>query len=268
MEGNPVHRNRSYQAVTRRSVAALLGSLVFIAGALPAPAPADATSPYIGVQFTSHGSPALASSDVAGLVPQSNFNVVPVNAQGQMTGVAGEPLRNSAGSPTPVTLSLLSDDGWSTSTSTTSPDGVLLNGEDKSTPGTGSPTATYTLSGVPDGNYTLIVYIENDTPFNNANINLGPTTYYVTDEAVTGGVPPFARASSTSPATRDVGNYVEFDNVATVGGTLTFSQTYDSGGNGTSAVNGFQLLSAVPEPASALGIGAACLLIRRRRNVF
>ncbi len=103
-------------------------------------------------------------------------------------------------------------------------------------------------------------------------IPLVQPTYYVNeqDASTYNNSPSFVLADNTDPlGTRDTGNYVEFDNISPVDGTITLTEQGISGGNGNSsaAVNAFQLVS-VPEPAtfSLIGAGALGLLARRRHR--
>jgi hypothetical protein len=202
------------------------------------------TAGLIGVQFVQAG-PALASTQVAGIVPQDNYNVVNVNNSSGTNGTTPL-LLNSNGSPTSVTLTHVSNDGYNSNTATSTPNGILLHGEDKTGPAgttqSSKPglTSTYTFNNVPPGTYNLIAYIENDYAGVSANMTVGPTTYYVIDESVT-GTPPFTLANSTDPNNRATGNYVEFLNVSPVQGQITVTYTSEGGANDTASINGFQL---------------------------
>lgn len=224
-----------------------------------------AVTPYVGVQFQetqNGGSTALTPTQTAGVVPQSNFNVVNVGAgNSATTGV----LNDASGAATPVTLTYTSADAWTSGTNTSTNDGILLSGEDKSPKGAGG-TANYTLNNVPAGVYNLFVYTVNDVP-DNASVVQGGTTYYITDQ--TGSqwnTSGYVRGQSTTNGSPTVASYVEFDGitVGAGGGSILFQ---DVAASSTASVNGFQLVNA-PEPSALgfLGIGAVTLLARRRRR--
>jgi pimeloyl-ACP methyl ester carboxylesterase len=201
----------------------------------------------VGIQFVQAG-PTLGSSQVAGVVPQDDFNPVYVANSTGTSGTTGD-LVDANGNTTGITLTHVSNDGFNTSTDTTTPNGILLNGEDKTGPpghtqssGPGL-TATYTFNNVPSGSYNLIAYIETDSSSAGvtANMTVGSTTYYVADQA-TSGTPAFSLANNTNPSSRVTGNYVEFYNVTPSAGTITLTNTSEGGANDTAAINGLQLL--------------------------
>ncbi len=236
--------------------------------------------PYVGVQFVvpnNGGNTPLASSTVAGVVPQSNFNV----ANGQSGGPIS--LVNASGGATGISLSWSADDNWTAGATANGPNGIgdpeLLNGEDKT-----RGTATYTLTGVPAGTYDLFIYTVSDTAANEGSSTIttgsttGPTTLYNVDQVGTAwnSNPAYLSGGSTTNSTSlTPGNYVEFDNVSPNGtGTLVFQHAFVAigpGGNSSVAYNGFQLSQVVvPEPAAVtlFAMGALGLLAaahRRRR---
>ncbi len=231
-----------YAMINRRQV---FGSFAFIGGIFAAStfAKAGNLNPYVGVQFVL-AAPALNSTDVTGVIPQGDFNPVFITAGAGTSGTTND-LMDANGNVTPITLTHVSHDGFHTNTFTTTPNGVLLRGEDKSGSGgqTSPPglTSTYTFNGVPDGTYALIAYTENDLAGVNADLTAGSTTYYITDE-LGAGSPPFTLANNTDSSNRITGNYVEFSNITPVGGTITLTNTSQGGGNNTASINGLQLV--------------------------
>ena len=237
----------------------------------------------VGVQFVQQG-PALTSGQVAGVVPQGNFNAIQVNNSTGTTGTAYS-LVDADGNITNTTLYHTSNDGYNSHVSPTTPNGILLFGEDKSGPAGDNQgsnqdmTATYTFSNLMNLDYDVIAYIENDCLGVNAALTVGPVTYYVTDECL-GAVysstqyafPGFSCANNTDPNALVTGNYVEFYGVTPVNGQITLTNMCIGGGNDTSSINGLQLVPiSTPEPSmlALLGAGAIALLgynWRRRRQ--
>jgi hypothetical protein len=233
--------------------------------------------PYIGVQFYFNQDGAygtvpttpLGAGDSAGVVPQTHFNaVVGPNGPYYAQSGSGISLTDAGGNTTPVTLTYSVDSSWENTFGSPTPDTELLTGEFKS-----NGSDSFTLNGVPTGQYDLIAYILNDNAAQDeANYTVGSSTYYVIDQS-NNNYSGYVQASNANPTgTRDTGNYVEFDNVTPVGGVITLTETGGIGNNGGNgnyavAVNGFQLV-AVPEPASfsLIGAGAVGLLARRRRR--
>jgi hypothetical protein len=258
--------NRSIAPLNMKTISSLTVAAVLALFA------GTAHAQLIGVQFVQQG-PGLTPGEIAGFIPQDNYNLVQVNSGTGTNGTTGF-LFDGSGDPTSITLTHSSNDGYNSNTDATTPNGDLLFGEDKSGGGgygSGGITATYTFNDLSDGTYDLIGYIENENCGVTANITVGSTTYYVTDQRAS-GTPPFTLANNVDPSTRVTGNYVEFFNITAVNGQITLTNTSAGGGNGTAAINGLQLVktvtSAVPEPSTyAMMLGGLALLgicIRRK----
>jgi autotransporter-associated beta strand protein len=214
-------------------------------------------TPYVGVQFVLNG-PALLPSAVAGFFPQNNFNPIFINAGAGANGTTGD-LVDANGDATVLTLTHSSNDGFHSGAATNTANGTLLRGEDKSGSGGQSSapglTASYTFNNVPAGNYDVIAYIENDVAGVNANVTLGTTTNYVTDESVFAVTPPFALANNTDLSNRVTGNYVEFFGVAPVAGAITLTNTSEGGANNSASINGLQLVQDPVQDPSPIWSG-------------
>jgi hypothetical protein len=190
----------------------------------------------------------LATNDVTGVVPQEYFNDITA------TTAAAVPLNDSTGAASPVTLSYdtltLVTDGVGGSDATHALiQGYLHNN---------NAAMTVTLKGVPAGsNYGLILY---SVGFNfNATyeeqIDVTGATAYTTlhvrgqDANQFQAAPAFVRMASTDPNNRDLGNYVEYDNISPAAdGSLTITMTPEStytGSNYLPPLNGLQLFKIV-----------------------
>lgn len=229
-----------------------------------------AAAPYLGVQYqnqTATHSIALSPTEIAGLIPQANFNVVAAVRSG--SAVTSAPLADSAGVTTDVTVSHIANESWVTGAysdpSRTYPNAKLLSGASKHRSTT--QEAIYTFNNVPDGVYDLIVYTANDQANVAGAYTLGDTTFHVINQQGSAFDGTFIQAFNTDPdGTKDVGNYIQFDNISPVEGAITMTTLLVGSGNGI-AVSGFQLV-AVPEPAglALLALGAPALLRRNRRS--
>jgi hypothetical protein len=201
-------------------------------------------------------------------------------------------LVNSDGSPSPISVTT-SESGNNSGGLFNSPyegnpntlqgtPGFLL-GEAELTSNGGTTPVTVSLTNVPAGTYSLFLYGANYDQTRGAAFNI----------LVGGGAPDNGFTSTLNNITAENGtpgnpagqlstlqfvegaNYVEFTGVTPVAGDITFTAsqvnntTPGGAGSGEGDFNGFQLVSAVPEPTSMMGlIGlvSAGLVGRRRRT--
>jgi hypothetical protein len=257
--------------------------VVSVAGTDTTSAPATLTvtpgepgplQPYVGVNFTGGGyvsedSVALAARDVAGVVPQENWNNT-----GSTLGPV--PLNDAAGNPSPVSLTISTPGGanagqWSSgSRFQGDADGDLMQGFVMF--GTGTEPVSFTFDSVPAGSYQVIAYTlgfdfqaDYKESFAVVGAAASPTYYAQGETGIDYGLAPaFRRVTNTNPATWQKGNYVQFDNVRPAAdGTLTLVvQWQGTGGSYYPAVNGIQLVRVNPvveRPTLAVTRGAASL---------
>ncbi|MBK7999073.1 MAG: HYR domain-containing protein [Verrucomicrobia bacterium] len=232
------------------------------------------TTESLGFSFRgggANGAPTdMLASDITGFHPQAYWN--------NLSGGNGGPISaiNSANtSHSTITVSWATSGEWGAGTGNSDPTERMLNGLVRANTAAGG--STITLSGVPQGNHSLLLYAVQV-----------PLEFWPMDIAATAGgatqqrfirplnsdeynpTPGFSLVSSTSAATRGVGNYVRFDNVQPGADgvvTITFSAT--GGGGQGPGLNGFQLLLNPPaageppvitrQPASANGIAGGCV---------
>jgi len=246
-----------------KTVRILAGAAALAVGTMAHAAP----TPFIGVNFvggSANGAPtSLAAGDVAGLVPQSNFNNV-ANASG-----AAIALNNSSGGATGVTLTFAGAGTWGSGSGSASPNAALLNGY---VDGTDNGSNTYTFNNVPAGKYNIIVYaLPDGLDGRDQSLVLNgdvANTLFMSSEAGSGfAANGFVRATATSKdGPGAIGNYFEFDNVSPQAGTFALvgtSLTFRNFSNGIQIVN-----ADVPEPATLglVALGGIAMLARRRRQ--
>ncbi len=287
-------------AIAGAAGAALAGLVV---GAGAAHAGAMYGVQFIGSEATgtnAYNGTALTSTQVAGVLPQDNFNVVTSESTGNnvgsagYVGLAGGPvtLVDSTGSNAAgVQFSWVDSNNWHTTTagyttpSTNGNNGALFSAESQGSYGVtaGNSPGTYKFSNLAAGNYDLIAYTVNDSaPSSGAGyvgvvsvaVNGTSTgnTYYDPNqpEGVWIANQSFVQATSTTLAgATTAANYVEFAglNVPSAGGYITLSNLTSAGSTSAAAVNGLQLV-AVPEPATLglFAIGGVSLLLAGRKR--
>lgn len=190
----------------------------------------------IGVQFSGDGNGGvnlLAPTEAAGVIVQTNWNVINIQGGGGSVaidrGTYGN-LQDNAGHTTAVQLQHIGDDAWNTGGSTATPNGKLMQGILKQDTA-GSATMTLTFSNLSAGSYDEYVYGNVDGGPTTLSANIGAVTYYWIEPATFNGT--FTRAASTNPGSPAAGNYVRFRGISPVNGAIRISATYRSGGGGS-----------------------------------
>ncbi len=235
----------------------------------PAQAQTIISANFTGNTPSTDGDPTnLSYIESAGVVSAANFN----NADGFQNGqIAGSVVDNSGNPVSGLSIFYSAGTEGVNSTTAATPNEQLLNGFIASS---GTTAATTTISALPAGfgTYDLYVYLANTTASTGtytytAGTDVGgmfaPTGLAATQTAMaaTSITGPFTMATATT-----AGNYLEFTGLT--GSTFQLSAT---GVTGNAPINGFQIVSAAPEPSqvAALGVtalGLAGLIFRARRR--
>jgi hypothetical protein len=208
--------------------------------------------PYVGINFVGGGGAIegyLSATDIAGAVPQANFNNVEGGAQ------TSAPLNDAGGNLSPVTITFAAAIRYTGAGNVTA-ENALFEGyiQNNNTP------MTISLGGVPPGKYGLLVYsvgFDFQTVYDQSYALRGATTYpaFHTRAQTFGQYranPGYHRMSSTDPNARDSGNYVMFENVVPDDfGNLILDMTPEPPatpgvGDAMPAVNAIQLVRIVP----------------------
>jgi hypothetical protein len=202
-------------------------------------------STSISVQFGvggTNGGPALAPTQVAGVVPSMNWNVA-VGDSGTLGGLIQD--TNGVGSATGASVTWSSNNTWTHGPSNFTPgsgNDVLmtsyLDGETNGVP------ATATFSGLTGGLYNVYVYSADaqETIKESGGFFINGTHVPGSGDGSVGG-PTFIQSS---PGV--TGNYIFLGDVTpTAGGVISIS---DDGTSFRIPMNGVELVAAVPEPAS------------------
>jgi hypothetical protein len=221
----------------------------------------------IGVNFGaddagSSNAASLAPGDVAGVVPQANWNNASL-ASGSITDAIDD-----SGTATTLDVAWASEESWSGVGGTPlTGDGVLVNSWISENGGDAAPS-TITVSEIPYDLYDLYIYVghdraDEDTSFSETG---GAFTDFVTLEDVTGvtvAADPFVFNEITTSGSS--GNYFLASGLSQDSLGIEFSVA-----NGQRApVNGFQIV-LVPEPSSLVLLSMAGLMfghrLRRRKS--
>lgn len=216
----------------------------------------------IGVDFNvTTPSHTLAPTDVAGVVPQSNWHTITT------TSTTGLLLNDNTGAATTAALTYTAGSAGNWNNSAAGPDEWINDTWVVNF----SPTITINVGSIPYASYDLIVY--NLPLFAGAGYTytVGSTSYYglspnsspTSPGYVDGdGAYTYLQASSTnSGSPTPNSNYAVFSNLS--GSSLTFSVT---GANGIGYINAFQIIESVPEPSRAMLLLGSLLAIAGRRT--
>ena len=118
----------------------------------------------------------LAGVDLAGVVPQTNWNNIDCNVTNipPYVGISG-PLVDYAGHPAAVQLQFVADDAWNGNGSTATPNDKLMKGVLKQT---FAGSMTLILANLPADTYEVYVYGDVDTGPQSLDVSIGATTCY------------------------------------------------------------------------------------------
>ncbi len=212
----------------------------------------------------------MLPSDITGSHPQAYWN--------NLTGGNGGPASavNSANTSHPtITVSWATSGEWGAGTGNSDPTERMFNGLVRASTAAGG--STITLSGVPQGNHSVILYAV-QVPLEFWPMDIEATAGGATQQRFIRSLnsdeynptPGFSLVASTTAATRGVGNYVRFDNLQPgADGVIQIMFRAPGGGSQGPGLNGFQLLLNPPaageppvivrQPASANGIAGGCV---------
>jgi len=203
-------------------------SLALLAGLWLAIGPVTSVwAQLIGVSFIGrNASPAdaLAPGDIAGVVPQPNWNNV--DSGTTFTGTTA-PLTDSSGAVTAVTLTYSANDAWSSDGGTLTPNERLMKGIIKANPGgvtmpPANNTMTFTFNNLPAGTNDIYVYVMENGTGGKISVNLGATTYYIAEQNAFND--SFVRATSTILNNFVSANFVLFSGIVSASnGSVTIT---------------------------------------------
>jgi hypothetical protein len=202
---------------------------------------APVTAGSIGVDFSGTSTTFMAASEIAGVVPKTNWNTAP--GAGSAAPLA---LVDERGAATPATVAWAANAGWMVPIADQPGNARLMKGYlDTST----TSTTTVTVAGLPAGGYDVYIYIDGDNrTFNrSAAYRLSgagfDTTINVTD-------PPSTDFAGTFvPSTGGSGNYIKFS-IRAGGFTLTATPLTSTNATLRAPVNAIQIVPSASGAAA------------------
>ena len=183
----------------------------------------------------------LAPTDVAGVVPQANWNNVTNLPYGNV-GISA-PLVDTNGSLTTVQLQFVGNDAWnSDGTDLSTPNDKLMKGILKEGNGVVGTTMTLTFGNLAPAFYDVYVYgAVNGGPVE-LNASIGTTTNDWIEPPAFDDATGFIDASSDP---NGIGNYLKFTGVTPVGGGIIFTATsMNLGATDGLGIAGLQIVSS------------------------
>src|SRR5882724_10332108 len=187
----------------------------------------------------------LARADLAGVVPQTNWNNIDCNVTNipPYVGISG-PLIDYAGNMSAVQLQFVANDAWNGNGSAATPNDKLMKGVLKQTAGS---SITLIFTNVPVDSYEVYVYGDVDTGPQSLDVSIGGmTSYWLEPDAYHEASGFIASTNFTDPNTPGPGNYVKFTGVTPAGdGTITITVTPHGDDLG---IAGLQIISSTGFP--------------------
>ena len=191
----------------------------------------------------------MAPTDVAGVVPQANWNNVTNLPYGNV-GISA-PLVDTNGSLTTVQLQFVGNDAWnSDGTDLSTPNDKLMKGILKEGNGVVGTTMTLTFGNLAPAFYDVYVYgAVNGGPVE-LNASIGTTTNDWIEPPAFDDATGFIDASSDP---NGIGNYLKFTGVTPVGGGIIFTATsINLGATDGLGIAGLQIVSSAAFPTSPM----------------
>jgi hypothetical protein len=199
-----------------------------------APPPVEGNSGNVGIKFVGQGTP-MASSEVAGVVAQSNWN----NASGT-SSTSGLALLNQSGTVTGATVTWSTNGIWALPITDTAGNDRMMRGYLDTVGG----TTTVTVTGLPTNaaGYNVYVYADGDNgtvsraaTYQISGPGLTTTSVSLTDAANTNFSGTFKQANNSS------GNYVLFT-ITSTQFTITAIPGASTDTNPRAPVNAIQIV--------------------------
>ena len=232
----------------------------------------NAFAASIGLNFvggSANGAPTpLAAADVAGVVPQMNWNNGSLAAGSSTVNTGGTLVDSTGASVAPGTTVSWSANGTWGAGNTGNPDEALMNGYIDVTGAPGN-TGSVIFTGIPYAQYDVIAYFGSDGDDRTGTISDGTTTFSYNTHSSGGHVFPaeFLQTTDTGGGNPDA-NYAVWTGETSPSLTITITR-----GSNNSGFHGIQIIDTtppVPEPVSAamalMGLGGLALGLRRRRT--
>lgn len=266
----------------------LVTGLLAIAVLLVSLSAADATS--IGVNFRreSNGATLMDAGDIAGVIPQANWNNAPADNVGTEAGIVGPTagvVVDDLGAPTGMTMTFNAPGTWSAGTTGSggAADKKMMTGYLDMTGDGQGQTITVELADIPYAMYDVYIYHSsaggpNRSMLATVNDGLTSATYYTRNLSPADRFDGFTLDQHLSLANSNAseigGNYLHFRALEGSGLTITTMGIgaadggHPGGGNTRRGpIQGIQVV-LIPEPAtlSLFGLGGLAALLRRRKR--
>jgi hypothetical protein len=183
----------------------------------------------------------LTGADVAGVVPQANWNNINCNVANNPPYVGtSAPLLDSAGNVTLVQFQFAANDAWNSDGPIDTPNDRLMKGLLKT-----DGVMTLIFWNLAPAFYDVYAYGNVNAGPVDLSVSIGANTFDWSEPAAFDDVTGFIDASD--PLNSGNGNYVKFAGVTPVSGAISVTANYVSGSDGL-GIAGLQLVSSAALP--------------------
>jgi hypothetical protein len=180
-------------------------------------------------------------SEIAGVVPQANWNAV--NNQAANNNGTATNLVTATGAATTVSLTYVANDSWNNDTdasANTSPNSKMMRGIMKASTGTAQ---TLTWNNLTESSYDVYLYMSENGDGSQVSVDGGNgTVYYLTETHQFTDSSRFVISTSEDSTVLPTANYVKFKGLVPTDGKITIVLQHITGTDGA-GLGGMQIVS-------------------------
>ena len=207
----------------------------------------------IGINFgAGRADAALDPTEVAGVIPQTNWN--------NLEGASGGPitLNDSSGAASSASISWNSAEQWSLGDAAVDPNGTLLKGW-IATQALTDPPSSVTITGIPFTTYDLYIYLAHDRATEDVLISEENSAFpdflaHEDDTLITAQVVFNQQTLTADGDATQSGNYIKFSSLSLADLNLFLDPAGAAGSGDRGAINGIQIIEVLEGDSDGDGL--------------